>query len=442
MSAVRFIGHAPHTGQLLSKSSGTSIGRCGVCSRANLPITVPRRRPVAGCTVSSCASQAAPLLSARVRFCGPADKDHRAQFSCRAEGTSNNGSAASGAQKVAENGSISQTAAVNDQVGAEQNKEEYDEDYGDVLRILGSRVVDRQTQYLIEWADDHPDSWEPADNIARDVVGIYLEPWWVAARKADEGLLQGLLEEGRDVNAIDENERTAVIFAAGLGNEKCVRFLAEAGADITWQDRDGFTALHIAAGYVHSTVVEVLLSLGADPSVEDKKGRSPLSLARELLERVPKNNPLQFGRRLALEQVVKMLDEALFEEVEVSRVLDKRTVVGGAVEYLVRWSDESEDTWEPKENIGEDLIQNYEEGVEYGVALKIVEKREGKEGRVEYLVKWEDSEEDTWEPEENVEVEIVAAFEGVTVEEVDRRREEAAAKVGGEKKEEAVVLQS
>ncbi len=42
-----------------------------------------------------------------------------------------------------------------------------EEVYGEVKCILSSRVVDRQTQYLIEWNDEHPDSWEPASNIAR-----------------------------------------------------------------------------------------------------------------------------------------------------------------------------------------------------------------------------------------------------------------------------------
>lgn len=140
--------------------------------------------------------------------------------------------------------------------------------------------------------------------LSRDVVSEYETPWWQAARKADEEKLKEILEdEGRDVNIIDENKRTAIFFAAGLGSEKCVRFLVEAGADVHWQDKDGYSALHIAAGYVHTSVVKVLLEFGADPELEDNKGRSPLSLAQELLERTPRSNPIQFARRLALDQV-------------------------------------------------------------------------------------------------------------------------------------------
>lgn len=50
------------------------------------------------------------------------------------------------------------------------------EDYGEVSKILASRVQDGQTQYLIEWKDDHPESWEPADNIAR--FGLACEIWF------------------------------------------------------------------------------------------------------------------------------------------------------------------------------------------------------------------------------------------------------------------------
>lgn len=286
-----------------------------------------------------------------------------------------------------------------------------EEDYGEVNKILASRVFEGETQYLIEWKDDHPESWEPPENIARDVVSEFETPWWQAAKKAEDTKLKELLEyEGRDVNSIDENKRTALFFAAGIGSERCVRMLLEEGADVHWQDKDGYTALHIAAGYVHNSVVRALLEAGANPEQEDLKGRSPLLLAQELLERTPRNNPMQFARRMALDQVVKLLDEAIYDDVEVEKILEKRIDAKGVTEYLVKWSDDSEDSWEPAMNIGEDLIKDYEEGLEYGIAERIVEKRE-LDGKTEYLVQWADSAEDTWEPPENIADEIIAEFE-------------------------------
>lgn len=107
---------------------------------------------------------------------------------------------------------------------------------------------------------------------------------------------------------------------------------------------------------------------------------------------------------------MKLLDEAIYDDVEVEKILEKRIDAKGVTEYLVKWSDDSEDSWEPAMNIGEDLIKDYEEGLEYGIAERIVEKRQV-DGKLEYLVQWADSAEDSWEPPENIADEIIAEFE-------------------------------
>lgn len=55
--------------------------------------------------------------------------------------------------------------------------------------------------------------------------------------------------------------------------------------------------------------------------------------------------------------------------------------------------------------IAEDLVRDFEAGLEYAVA-------EGVMGKMEYLVKWRDiDDEATWEPEENVDPDLIKAFE-------------------------------
>ncbi|XP_059433727.1 signal recognition particle 43 kDa protein, chloroplastic-like, partial [Corylus avellana] len=175
-----------------------------------------------------------------------------------------------------------------------------DESYGEVNKIIGSRAVGggAAMEYLIEWKDGHAPSWLLSDYIAKDVVAEYESPWWTAAKKADETALQRLAEEEmRDVDAVDQDGRTALIFVSGLGSEPCVKLLAEAGANLDHRDSSGgLTALHMAAGYVKPGVVKVLLELGADPEIEDDKGRAPLDLAKEILKVTPKGNPVQFAR--------------------------------------------------------------------------------------------------------------------------------------------------
>ncbi|KAB1207624.1 Signal recognition particle 43 kDa protein, chloroplastic [Morella rubra] len=291
-----------------------------------------------------------------------------------------------------------------------------DESYGEVSKIIGSRAVEGGTgmEYLIEWKDGHAPSWVPSDYIAKDVVAEYESPWWTAAKKADDSALQQLIAaEGdmRDVDAVDPDGRTALVFVSGLGSETCVKLLAEAGANLDHCDNSGgLTALHMAAGYVKPGVVKLLLDLGADPEVEDEKGRTPLDLAKEILTVTPKGNPVQFARRLGLESVLRNLEEALFEYAEVQEILEKRGK-GDHLEYLVKWKDGRDNEWVKPGLIGEDLVRDYEAGLEYAVAEGVVGKRVGDDGQREYLVKWTDMEEVTWEPEENVDPDLIREFE-------------------------------
>lgn len=295
---------------------------------------------------------------------------------------------------------------------ADQND---DESYGEVSKIIGSRALENATgmEYLIEWKDGHAPSWVPQDYIAKDVVAEYESPWWTAAKKADETALKELIEaeDGRDVNAVDNDGRTALLFVSGLGSEACVRVLAEAGADLNHRDNSGgLTALHMAAGYVKPGVVKLLLELGADADVEDDRGLTPLALAKQILRVTPKGNPMQFARRLGLEGVIRHLEEAIFEYAEVQEILEKRGK-GDQLEYLVRWKDGGDNEWVKSGFVAEDLVTDYEAGLEYAVAEGVVGKRMGDDGKREFLVKWTDIDEATWEPEENVDPDLIKEFE-------------------------------
>ncbi|XP_010526546.1 PREDICTED: signal recognition particle 43 kDa protein, chloroplastic [Tarenaya hassleriana] len=294
---------------------------------------------------------------------------------------------------------------------------EEDESYGEVNRIIGSRVAESGAamEYLIEWKDAPPPSWVPAGYIAKDVVAEYETPWWNAAKKADEQALRQLLEtaeaDGRDINAVDGDGRTALLFVAGLGSEPCVRLLGEAGADLDHRDSNGgLTALHMAAGYVKPAVVTALLEMGADAEVADDRGLTPLDLTREILKVTPKGNPMQFARRLGLESVMRLLEGEVFEYAEVQGIVEKRGR-GEHVEYLIKWKDGGDCEWVKAAYVAEDLVRDYEAGLEYAVAEEVTGKRTGDDGKTEYLVKWTDMDDATWEPLDNVDPDLVKAFE-------------------------------
>ncbi|KAK0582604.1 hypothetical protein LWI29_027529 [Acer saccharum] len=290
-----------------------------------------------------------------------------------------------------------------------------EESYGEVNKIIGSRALQGGTgmEYLIEWKDDHAPSWVPSDYIAGDVVAEYETPWWTAAKKADDSALKQLIEaeDGRDIDAVDKDGRTALLFVSGLGSEPCVKVLAEAGADLDYRDNSGgLTALHMAAGYVKPGVVKLLVEFGADAEVVDDRGLTPLDLAREILKVTPKGNPMQFARRLGLESVIRTLEESIFEYAEVQEIKEKRGK-GDNVEYLINWKDGGDPEWIKARLIAEDLVRDYEAGLEYAVAEAVVGTRTGDDRKREFLVKWTDIDEATWEPEENVDPDLIKEFE-------------------------------
>ncbi|KAJ6819695.1 uncharacterized protein M6B38_400810 [Iris pallida] len=318
----------------------------------------------------------------------------------------------------------------------QQEEEEEEESFGEVNRIIGSRTVRSPvysadgssaaaasaTEYLVEWKDSHAPSWVPPSGIAADVLAEYETPWWTAARNADARALAALLSDestSRDPDAEDGDGRTALHFAAGLGSEDCIRILAEAGADVERKERSGggLTPLHVAAGYARPGAVKALLELGADPETADDRGRTAVDLAKEVLAATPRGNPAAFGRRMALEAAVREMEKVVYEWAEVGRVVEARGE-GERKEYLVEWRDGGEREWVREKLVAEDVVKDFEAGLEYGVAERVLASRvaaaagdDGGAGTKEYLVKWVDIEEATWEPEENVDPELVREFE-------------------------------
>ena len=111
------------------------------------------------------------------------------------------------------------------------------------------------------------------------------------------------------------------------------------------------------------------------------------------------------------------LESFMFEELQPAAILAKR---GGGeplaegeaapgVEYLVHWGDGSPDTWEPERNIADDVIADFEAGLEYASAVAIsAQRRAG--GCTEYLVTWADGAEQSWQEEEQIDEGVMRAW--------------------------------
>ena len=293
---------------------------------------------------------------------------------------------------------------------------------GDIVEVeslKGIRAVREdderpRVEYLVAWKDGSPDTWEPATNLADNLLRDYEQRWWGAVRKGDLETIDSMLERGSAVLArtVDDARRSALHFAAGLGKPDIVRRLLQAGAEVDLADKEGYTPLHMAAGYLHTSTISVLLEAGADPEQKDRQGRSPLELVESLRAALATDSPMAMARRVALEDVLKVLTDNLFEDVEPAAILDSRLSEGSESEheYLVKFYDTKESVWVSEKYVSEEVVEDFNGGLEYAEAESVIGVRNRGDSRT-YLVRWQDDYPDSWEPEEHVSADLVRIFE-------------------------------
>lgn len=94
------------------------------------------------------------------------------------------------------------------------------------------------------------------------------------ARRLLGCIIKAYAHKSLDINNTSSDDRTALMFAAALGNNELIKWLVEHGVDTQathWTS--GFTALHYAALYGNRATYDYLISLGSDPNTKDLLGR-------------------------------------------------------------------------------------------------------------------------------------------------------------------------
>jgi ankyrin repeat protein len=96
-------------------------------------------------------------------------------------------------------------------------------------------------------------------------------------------LLQAVVAAGVGVNAVDDNNRTALHYAALWRNATSLRVLVELGADIDQRDCLGASVLHWLGGSGNDdgSCAELMLAFGANVRVADNQGRTPCCIAAQ-----------------------------------------------------------------------------------------------------------------------------------------------------------------
>ncbi|EJF64724.1 ankyrin, partial [Dichomitus squalens LYAD-421 SS1] len=101
-----------------------------------------------------------------------------------------------------------------------------------------------------------------------------------AALNKQFGLVRSLVSQDPVlVNAIDDDGRTPLHWAASSGSVDIVRFLIDQKADVNRGDSGGWTPLHIASSGGFDDVVRELLGAGAEVNRTNDKGITPLHYA-------------------------------------------------------------------------------------------------------------------------------------------------------------------
>ena len=84
-----------------------------------------------------------------------------------------------------------------------------------------------------------------------------------AAENGNKAEVERLLKAGADVDAKDNNGRTALMYASASGYEGIVKILIENKADVNAKDNNGMTALMGASKEGHEEIEEILKKAGA-----------------------------------------------------------------------------------------------------------------------------------------------------------------------------------
>lgn len=101
-----------------------------------------------------------------------------------------------------------------------------------------------------------------------------------AAYEGNLNIVKDLIENGADINYIDEYCGTALHGAANNRNLEMVKYLIEKGADLNLVGLNQDTVLHDAVIHAHPEIAKYLIKHGANLDIANDQGYTALSTAQ------------------------------------------------------------------------------------------------------------------------------------------------------------------
>jgi len=108
--------------------------------------------------------------------------------------------------------------------------------------------------------------------------------WREATRAGDLNRVSALLDQGADVDSLDEHGQTALMNAVYRGDLELTQLLIQRGADLNRTAKYRLTALMLAVINNRAELVRLIVEAGADITIKGSKGsfdRTPLEYAQE-----------------------------------------------------------------------------------------------------------------------------------------------------------------
>lgn len=157
-------------------------------------------------------------------------------------------------------------------------------DFDKAANKLSSRVAQDNLFYLV--VQNHGLGVAGAIATAPDAVqwrdGKGMTPLMKAAETGARDAAAALLQAPAiEIDAVNENGSTALMYAAHAGKASIADLLLKAGAHVNHANARGHTALMSAAAYGHKNTVGVLLAAGADPRLKSEDGATAMEFARD-----------------------------------------------------------------------------------------------------------------------------------------------------------------
>ncbi|MEH6942999.1 ankyrin repeat domain-containing protein [Bacillus sp. JJ722] len=119
------------------------------------------------------------------------------------------------------------------------------------------------------------------NNMMKEGMDKMQEQLFLKTEKKDAEAVSKLLKEGVDINAKDNQGRTALMIATYNNDQTTAKVLIDAGADVNIQDNMKNTPFLYAGAEGYLEILKLTIDAGADPTITNRYGGTALIPASE-----------------------------------------------------------------------------------------------------------------------------------------------------------------